>query len=88
MPFLRTFVTHPLEDDVFPPVSSPTGMPISAKTIGEAIAMAAGRFGVRIVPHDPPKYFRVYGVPDVEGEYLLVDTHIDRDGRDICPKQG
>lgn len=87
MPFLRTFIAHPLED---PRVASDpflAGIPISAKTLGEAVAMAAGRFGVRIVPHDRPKWFRVYGVPDMEGEYRLVDIHVYRDGQGICPKQ-
>ena len=60
---------------------------MSATTLGEAVAIAAGHFGVRIVPHDPPKWFRVYGIPGDGSGFTLVDVHIDREGCEICPKQ-
>lgn len=78
---------HPLEDLAGTSGGALACVPISAKTLGEAVAMAAGRFGVRIVAHDPPKWFRVYGVPGTDGDYLLVDIHVERDGQMTCPKQ-
>jgi hypothetical protein len=86
MPFLRTLIMHPLEEQAAP-VCSEAGLPISAKTLGEAVAVAGGHFGVRIVPHDPLKWFRVYGVPGTKGEYLLVDIHVFRGEQMLCPKQ-
>jgi hypothetical protein len=69
-------------------VRSRPGLPIVARTVGEAIAAAAEHFGVRIVPHDPPKWFRIYGMPDFTPEqYTLVDIHVERDAQDICIKQ-
>jgi hypothetical protein len=59
---------HPLECQPDTQVRSQAGMPIVAKTLGEAVAVAANYFGVRIVPHDPPKWFRVYGSPDCQAE--------------------
>ena len=90
MPFLTTSIGHPLEDTEAHPDSllmSPTGQRIEAATLGEAVAVAAGIFGVRIVPHDPPKWFRVYGIPDIPFEYRIVDIHIKRGADVICPKQ-
>jgi hypothetical protein len=90
MPFLTTSIGHPLEDsETYPdsPLTSPTGQRIEATNLGEAVAVAAGIFGVRIVPHDPPKWFRVYGIPDTPFEYRVVDIHIKRGDEVICPKQ-
>jgi hypothetical protein len=87
MPFLRTLIMHPLEREPDAQVRSRAGMPIVAKTLGAAVAVAANYFGVRIVPHDPPKWFRVYGSPDCRAEYMLVDIHVYRDKQTICPKQ-
>ena len=88
MPFLRTLIMHPLERQPDAPVRSRSGMPIVAHTIGEAVAFAADYFGVRIVPHDPPKWFRIYGMPDFTPEqYTLVDIHVVRDTQNICIKQ-
>jgi hypothetical protein len=58
-----------------------------ARTLGEAIAAAAEYFGARIVPHDPPKWFRVYDNPQDAIKYKLVDIHILRNGQEICPRQ-
>ena len=87
MPFLRTLIMHPKERQPDALVRSRSGMPIVAQTLGEAVTVAADYFGVRIVPHDPPKWFRVYGSPDSTAEYKLVDIHIHRDKQEICPQQ-
>lgn len=87
MPFLRTFIVHPLEKLADAPVRSRPGMQIEAKTLGEAVTVAANYFGVRIVPHDPPKWFRIYGSPSSTAEYMLVDIHVYRGQQNICPKQ-
>jgi len=79
---------HPLERDPDAPVRSREGLPIAAQTAGEAIAFASEYFGVRIVPHDPPKWFRVYGMPGTAAEeYELVDIHVWCGGENICIKQ-
>lgn len=62
-------------------------MPIHAKTLGEAIAAAEEYFQIRIVPHDPPKWFRIYLPGAPEEEFRLVDIHIIREDEHICPKQ-
>jgi hypothetical protein len=88
MPFLQTRIMHPLEDKPNALVRSRPGLPIAAQTVGDAIAVAAEHFGVRIVPHDPPKWFRIYGMPDsAPEEYRLVDIHVHRGAQDICIKQ-
>lgn len=87
MPFLLTDILHPLEVDATTFACSQAATPINATTLSEAIAMAAARFGVRIVPHDPPKFFRVYDVPGASDEYLLVDIHVVRDGQILSPAQ-
>ena len=87
MPFLRTLIMHPLERQPDAQVRSEAGMPIAAKTLGEAVAAAADYFKVRIVSHDPPKWFRVYDSPNCTAEYMLVDIHVHRDKQTICPKQ-
>jgi hypothetical protein len=88
MPFLSTCILHPLEREPGAVVRSRPGLPIVAQTLGEAVEAAEKHFSVWIVPHDPPKWFRVYGLPGYnEEQYLLVDIHVRRDGQDICPKQ-
>jgi hypothetical protein len=88
MPFLRTCILHPLERQPGALVRSRPGLPIVAQTLGEAVAVAAHHFGVRIVPHDPPKWFRIYGLPEFTAEeYRLVDIHVLREAKDICVKQ-
>jgi hypothetical protein len=88
MPFLQTLIMHPLEHKPGALVRSRPGLPIAAQTVGEAIAAAAEYFGVRIVPHDPPKWFRIYGMPGYAADkYALVDIHVERDAKDICIKQ-
>jgi hypothetical protein len=86
MPFLRTCIFHPLEREPGSLVRSQTGLPIQARTLGEAVEAAAKFFGVHIVPHDPPKWFRIYGIPELS-EYKLVDIHVHRGKENICPKQ-
>jgi len=79
---------HPLERQPGAVVRSRPGLPIVAQTLGEAVAAAEKYFSVRIVPHDAPKWFRVYGQPGFNAEqYLLGDIHVRRGGQDICPKQ-
>ena len=88
MPFLRTLIMHPLERQSDALVRSRPGLPIVAQTLGEAVAVAADYFRVRIVPHDPPKWFRIYDMPDSTAEdYMLVDIHVLRGGQNICIKQ-
>ena len=61
-------------------------LPLEATTLAEAVAAIERLFKVRIVPHDQPKWFRVYpasGSP----EFALVDIHIRRGDTTICPKQ-
>jgi hypothetical protein len=78
MPFLRTFIAHPLERQPDVLVRSRPGMPIEAKTLGEAIAIAAGYFGVRITLHDERDWFRIYGMPEDKRNYTLVGITIYR----------
>ena len=87
MPFLRTCLLHPREREPNSLVRSKPGLSILAGTLGEAVATAAEYFGVRIVPHDPPKWFRVYESSGDTTHYKLVDIHIHRNGQEICPKQ-
>jgi hypothetical protein len=68
-------------------MTSPEGKRIEATTLGEAVAVAEQMLGVRIIPHEPPKWFRVYGIPESRSEYSLVDIHIRRGKQEICAKQ-
>ncbi|GAB3367394.1 hypothetical protein GCM10027431_11110 [Lysobacter rhizosphaerae] len=61
------------------------GLELPASTLGELLVGLEAVSGIRVVPHDPPKYFRYY--PAGSAEFHLVDVHIDRDGLVICPKQ-
>ena len=88
MPFLRTLIMHPLEHQPGALVRARPGLPIAAQTIRDAVAIANEHFGVRIVPHDLPKWFRIYGMPDYTPEqYMLVDIHVVRCEQDICIRQ-
>ena len=88
MPFLRTFIGHELERDPDSAVRARPGLSIQARSLGEAVTTASEYFKVRIVPHDPPKWFRIYGWPgEPEEFYKLVDIHIRRGTESICPKQ-
>lgn len=61
------------------------GLELPASTLGEFLAGIEAASGIRIVPHDPPKYFRYY--PKDSADFYLVDIHVDRGGLEICPKQ-
>jgi hypothetical protein len=87
MPFLRTLIPHPLNSDPDCPLRSQAGQRIEATTLGEAVAAADEIFQTRIVPHDPPKWFRVYGIPDFGEQFILVDIHVMRGAEDLCPRQ-
>ena len=87
MPFLRTRLFHPFEEPADSALRSPAGQRIEGTTLGEAITAASQLLSVQIVPHDPPKWFRVSGLPDFDGHPMLVDIHVLRGGEEICPKQ-
>ena len=86
MPYLRTAIMHAIEREPGLQLRTKAGQSIEAATLGEAIAAAAAILRVRIVPHDPPKWFRLSGVPGRE-KYMLVDIHVFRGNENICPKQ-
>lgn len=62
------------------------GLELAAATLGELLRELERSTGARVVPHDPPKYFRYYASPDAV-EYELVDIHVERNGECLCPKQ-
>jgi hypothetical protein len=64
------------------------GVAIQGNKLGEVLANFGAISNVRVIPHDPPKYFR-YSEPSdsAEDKYWLVDIHVSRDGKEICPKQ-
>ncbi len=86
MPLLRSWIRHPMEHEPGSTLRT-SGIPIVAKSLGEALGEASRILGVSFEPHDPPKWFRTYGIPDLGDGYMLVDIHIERDGAEICPKQ-
>lgn len=61
-------------------------VPFEANTLGEAIAVAESLLKIRVIPHDPPKWFRVYAASG-SSEYALADIHVRRGDATICPKQ-
>ena len=87
MPYLRTLIFHPLEKEPGSPLRIKAGQRIEAKTLGEAIHAAEQILHLEIIPHDPPKWFRVRGLLDQKESYGLVDIHILRGTENICPKQ-
>src|SRR3954463_6710701 len=86
MPLLRSWISHPME---FEPDSSlrGNGVPIVAQTLGEPPNEAGRILSVRFEPHDPPKWFRAFGIPDFGDGYMRVDIHVKRGDMQICPKQ-
>ena len=95
MPYLRSFIGHPSERESGSILRTTEGRRIEASTLEKALRVAEQIFQVRIVPHDPPKYFRVHRVPEEPIHlvpeqtqiYQLVDIHLVRNGEDICLKQ-
>ena len=83
MPFLSTVFSCPGRDEFI----LLENVAIEATTLGEAIEAAERITDVRIVPHDPPKWFRVYAPSGDSPDYSLADIHIRRGGADICAKQ-
>ncbi len=86
MPLLRSWISHPREHEPDSPLRR-IGVPIVARTLGEALNEASRLLDVRFEPHDPPKWFRLYGIPSFEGGSMLVDIHIKRGDVELCPKQ-
>ncbi|MCF7223632.1 hypothetical protein [Marilutibacter chinensis] len=79
---------RPPHDLTTPEPAEPGGLEIPAATLGELLAHLEDAHGIRVVPHDPPKYFRYYPRDsDSAVEFHMVDIHIYRDGMEICPKQ-
>jgi hypothetical protein len=83
MPFLKTLFSCPGVAELI----RLKNVLIEAGTLGEAIRETERIANVRIVAHDPPKWFRVYSSSGASSEYRLVDIHILRDDQEICPKQ-
>jgi hypothetical protein len=86
MPFLCTLINHPLERLPDALIRSRDGLPIVAQTIGDAVAVAAEFFSVRIVPHDSSQWLRIYGLRESTTGYRLAGMHVFRDGKDVFPK--
>ena len=68
-------------------IQEPSGVPVSAETLAEAISSAETLLNCRITPHTPPKYFRLYSDAQGPEQYFLVDIHVKRNGSEMCPKQ-
>lgn len=62
------------------------GYKIDAHTLGELLVSFERITGCRVIPHDPPKYFRYYRKGETDS-FLLVDIHVTRGGSEVCPKQ-
>ena len=70
---------------------------MNGKTLGEVIQNYERQFGVEIRPaegivdkeSDQPKYWVHKGLPRrfCESGIEIIDIHIERDGKIICPKQ-
>ena len=86
MPLLRSWISHPMEHESGS-VLRRVGIPIVAQSLGEALNEASRILKVSFEPHEPPKWFRVFGIPDLGDGYMLVDVHIKRGESEICPKQ-
>ena len=87
MPFLNTLFSHPLERQPDSLFRSRPGHPITARTLGDAVTIAATLFDVRIQPHDQPEMFRIYGLSESVVGYRLFGIFICRDGVVIRPNQ-
>lgn len=62
------------------------GYDIEASTLGELLDKFHLLSGSKLVPHDPPKYFRYFKRASSD-DYVLVDVHVTRMAAEICPKQ-
>jgi hypothetical protein len=87
MPFLRAYIRHPFERQPGWSLRTDAGKYIDAAALGDAKQIAAEMYAVRIVPHDPPKWFRVYDMPEMDGHFILADVHVERGAEELCPKQ-
>lgn len=83
MPFLKTLFSCPGRSGLI----RLENVAIEATTLGEAIGVAERVTNVRIVAHDPPKWFRVYAPNSDSPDYSLADIHICRGDVNICAKQ-
>ncbi|WP_339092992.1 hypothetical protein [Variovorax paradoxus] len=72
-PCLNTLVAQP-------------GLMLSCTNIAEMLEQVEMETGAYVVPHDPPKYFR-YHLSRSDPNFVLVDIHVTRDGKEICVKQ-
>jgi hypothetical protein len=75
---------------------APEPLLVEAYTLADALAAYTREFGVRFRPYEgshpavplepgePTKYF---WYEKADGSSMLVDIHIERDHRQICPKQ-
>ena len=61
------------------------GVVVSGDTLGQFLENLFADTGVRVVPHDPPKYFRYFSAGSAD--FVLVDVHIRRGDVELCPKQ-
>jgi hypothetical protein len=82
MPLLRALFYRPDVDGLF----RIQNVSIEATVLSEAIVAIENLANVSIIPHDPPKWFRVYGLSD-DPSYKLIDIHIQREHTRICPQQ-
>lgn len=82
MPLLRALFSRPDVDGLF----RVRNVSIEANILGEAIVAIENIANVSIVPHDPPKWFRVYSLSD-DLNYTLIDIHIQQEHTRICPQQ-
>ncbi len=62
------------------------GVSLLGETLGELLEQVFEILGIRIIPADPPKYFKYFSKGEAE-KFVLVDIHVERDGIEICPKQ-
>lgn len=82
MPLLRALFSRPDVSGLF----RIQNVSIEANILREAIIAIEQLANVCIVPHDPPKWFRVYS-PSDDLNYQLIDIHIQRAHIRICPQQ-
>ena len=82
MPLLRALFSRPNVNGLF----RIQNVSIEATILSEAIIAIENLADVRIVPHDPPKWFRVYSLAD-DPNYKLIDIHVQRQHTRICPQQ-
>jgi hypothetical protein len=88
MPTLRTWINHPLEYEPDSGCARPlrrVGVPISARTVDEALAEASRLLAVRFEPHEGPMWFRAYGIPPHDHLGWIVDVRVIRGDADFYP---